>query len=77
MTLERHGWRIEIAGAESAKVWDSRTSGWRPAAIDFDAAELHEVDGVRLPVMPRSQLIDYKRGLGREVDRGDLDQLSG
>ena len=69
------GWQIEAAGAESARVWDARSGEWAPAGIRFDASEMRDVDGVALHVMPRAQLIDYKEGLGREVDIQDVREL--
>jgi hypothetical protein len=76
LKLQRSGWDIEIAGADTARVWDQRTRTWRPAAIRFEAGELHRVEGVSLRVMPLSQLADYKEGLARDVDLRDLSDLS-
>ncbi len=75
MKLLRSGWKIEVAGADSAMVRDNRTASWQPAAIRYEASERHEVAGVPLNVMPQAQLIDYKRGLARDVDEQDLDEL--
>ena len=70
------GWSIEIAGADTARVRDGRVEDWRPAGIRFEASEMIEVEGVLLPIMPVAQLVDYKAGLGREVDRLDLGELA-
>ena len=75
MKLLRSGWQIEVAGADSAMVWDKRTVSWQPAAIEFEASERHDVEGIPLNVMPLAQLIDYKSGLARPVDNEDLDDL--
>jgi hypothetical protein len=48
---------------------------WREARIDFDLSVERSVAGVRVPVMPLEQLIDYKRRLDREVDRLDIAEL--
>ena len=77
MKIRYGGWQIELAGADSARVYDHRTGSWRPAGIRFDAGEERMVAGVALQVMPRAQLIDYKEGLGRDVDRTDLEDLLG
>jgi hypothetical protein len=76
MVLEQAGWRIEIGGAESARVRDSRSGGWVPADIGFHRSVTLEAFGVAIPVMPRSELLAYKRGLDREVDRADLADLT-
>ncbi len=73
--LRWNGWTVEAAAASTAKVWDRRTRAWAPAAIRFEDSDVREVEGVRLPVMQRPQLVDYKAGLGREVDQLDLAAL--
>jgi hypothetical protein len=70
------GWDIEIAEASTARVWDQRRGDWVGARIDFQRSETRDVDGVPIHVMPRAQLMDYKTGLGREVDRLDLQALA-
>jgi len=75
LELRWNGWSVEAAAASTARVWDRRTREWAPAGIRFEDSEVREVEGVRLPVMPKLQLVDYKAGLGREVDRLDLAAL--
>jgi hypothetical protein len=75
LKLERGGFQIEAAAAASAKVWDGRVEAWKPAGIRFDRSEDREIAGVVVPIMPRGQLMDYKGGLGREVDRLDLEEM--
>ena len=43
--------------------------------IDFSRSESSVILGVEVPVMPQAQLVAYKRALGREVDRLDLEEL--
>lgn len=69
------GWEIEIAGSDSALSWDGVEGGWISAGIDFDVGVVREVEGVEIRVMPRDQLFAYKKGLGRGVDRMDLEEL--
>jgi hypothetical protein len=75
MKLRHSGWQIEIAGSDSARVYDHRAEAWRPAGIRFDEGEERLVAGVSIQVMPLGQLMDYKEGLDREVDRLDLHDL--
>lgn len=75
MALVRAGWRIEIAGAESARLRDAESGNWIPAGIDFDRSVPLQVDRVTIPVMPRAELLAYKRRLDREVDRADVAEL--
>jgi hypothetical protein len=75
LELRCRGWQIEIAGADTAKVWNQTWEEWRPAGIDFSASVLRSFEGSTIPVMPLGQLADYKRGLGRAVDLQDLAEL--
>jgi PhzF family phenazine biosynthesis protein len=75
LKLMRHGWRIEVAAASGASVWDRRVGGWSPAGIRFSESRQRVVAGVAVPVMALDQLIDYKAGLGRDVDRLDVEAL--
>ncbi len=69
-------WQRELAAAETARFYDRERQVWIDADIDFRAAEVCELYGVTIPVMPKIRLIDYKRRLGREVDLIDIEQMS-
>lgn len=75
MSLVRDGWTIEIAASDSAFVWDGPNGRWVSAGIDFEAGEVLEMEGIQIRVMPKDQLVAYKKGLGRGVDRMDLEEL--
>jgi hypothetical protein len=75
MALEKEEQRIELGGADGARYFDRRAGCWRDVEIDYEAAVRREVLGIEVPVMPRDQLIAYKRALDREVDREDLQEL--
>lgn len=73
--LDRTGVRIELARAEGARYFDRIRGAWVEQGIDFSRSERREVLGVLVPVIPREQLVAYKRALAREVDRVDLEQM--
>lgn len=75
LALEWGGWKIEIAAAEEAKVWNRKAERWESAAIQFEEGKIVAMAGIELAVMPKDTLMRYKEGLGREVDRLDLDAL--
>jgi hypothetical protein len=70
------GQPIEFGDATAAYFFDRAAQAWVRQEIDFGASVWHEVLGVRVPVMPLSELIAYKRRLAREVDYLDLAELS-
>lgn len=75
MEVRYAGEEIEIADAARTRLRSDPGDAWQPAGVDFGASVAGDAFGVTIPVMPRDQLIDYKRRLGREVDRLDLADL--
>lgn len=76
MRLEYGGQPIEIAVGDDAKYRDSRLGEWHDAAVDYAASERLNVLGVSVPVIPRYQLLSYKRRLDRTVDRADVEEIT-
>jgi hypothetical protein len=68
---------IEVADANTASYRDVDNGAWRPASIDFDASTVVHINGVEVSVMPKSQLITYKRSIDRPEDREDVRQMEG
>ena len=76
MKLEYDGRPIELGGADGARYFDRRAGVWREAGIRFDASLDIEIFGIRVPVMPLEQLVEYKRRLDRDVDRQDIAEIA-
>jgi hypothetical protein len=74
--VEKHGVQIEIAEAEGARYFSPGSGEWLDQNIEFHASEKRVVLGVEVQVMPRAQLIAYKRALNRSVDRLDLEEIA-
>jgi len=77
LVLERAGCRIELGGAESARIRERADGRFVPAGVDLGRAVERKPFGVRLPVMPVDELVAYKRRLRRDVDLFDLGDLEG
>lgn len=76
MTLEYKGQLIDICGAFQVRIVDHITKRWVYAKTTFKNDEQKELFGIKVPVMNRSELLDYKRKLGREVDLQDIKALT-
>jgi hypothetical protein len=76
MRLEYLGQLIEIGVADDAKCRDTRNGLWHDAAVDFAASAQLTILGIDVPVIPREQLLTYKRRLDRAVDRSDIGELT-
>ena len=75
MVLEYMGQRIELSGAESQMVFDKDKKQWIHMGIGLKSV-LKEVFGIKVPVIPRSELIGYKSMIRREVDLIDIKNIS-
>lgn len=75
MEIRYAGEEIEIADAARTRYRGGPHEPWSPADVDFEASVQREVFGETVPVMPREQLVGYKRRLDRAVDRRDLEEL--
>lgn len=73
--LSYAGQPIEFGDSTDAYFFDRSTGTWIRHEIDFERSIWCEVLGVRVPVIPRAELIAYKRQLDRDVDRLDLDEI--
>lgn len=78
MALEYAGQRIELGAAEGVRIRRSTEDPWTPKDVDLGSAVPMETGlGVVMPVMPRADLVAYKRLLDRDVDREDVAAISG
>ena len=73
--LEKNGVQIELGKAEGARYYDRLHRRWMAQDVDFSCSEPRIVLGLEVPVMPRNQLVSYKRALDREVDRLDVEAI--
>jgi hypothetical protein len=73
--LKYNGQKIEIAVSPGARFFDKKKSEWVDQTIDFSKSQIGEFEKIQIPVMPRDELVAYKRLLGREVDRADIDEI--
>ena len=69
------GQKIEIAVSPGARFLNKRQNEWVDQTIDFTSSEIRKYEDIELPVMPRNELVVYKRLLDREVDRADIREM--
>jgi hypothetical protein len=66
---------IEIGNSDNTKRFDHENNVWVSEKIDYSKSEKKEFLGIKIKVMPKKQLIEYKRKLNREVDVIDIQQM--
>ena len=72
MTLDHKSQEIDISGGYGLRICDAKTGRWYSCPTDFSRYEEHEVFGVRVPVIPREDLIKYKKMLVGEHQDIDI-----
>lgn len=75
MTLNYQGQEIDICGAYRTKIYNKLCGTWDKIITDFSKVTYIEFEGLKLPVIPRDELIAYKKILARPVDWLDLAYL--
>ena len=76
LKLDYLGQRVEFGDSSSRPGFFNRREGrWQVQHIDYSRGQLMDVFGVEVPVMPRDELIRYKRDLGRDVDLRDVQEM--
>lgn len=76
MQLDYAGQPIELGGADDVRIAAAVDGQWVAQQINLRSAVRMETGlGIAMPVMPRDDLIAYKRLLDRAVDRHDVTAL--
>jgi hypothetical protein len=70
------GQKIELGGIEGARYYDRVNGCWRLQVIDFSRSAWVELFGMKVPIMPKEELIAYKSRLNRDVDQQDLAEIA-
>lgn len=75
ITLNHHGQEIDLSGAYHTKIFNPSSGRWHELCTDFSKSIQMELYGVKVPVIPREDLIAYKKILARPVDIADVDEI--
>ena len=76
ITLTYMGQDIDIAGAYEKKNFDKNKKIWVNVPSDLSKSVYIDVYGLKVPVILKDQLIDYKKIIARDVDLIDVEFLS-
>lgn len=75
MKLEIEGQVVEVGDGSDVRVRGGAEDPWIDVSVDFNRVERRRIFGLEVPVIPKADLLAYKRLLGREVDLRDLADL--
>lgn len=72
ITLNYNGQEIDIGGAFGAKIFNNETMCWVAVPAKLEAAQIHMVYGMKIPVVCPQDLITYKKLLSGEHQKVDI-----
>lgn len=75
MTLRFKNQDIDI-GSGDVKIRPNKEGQWVSNITDFSKSEQGEIFDMTVPIIPKEELIKYKKVLSREVDLEDIKALS-
>lgn len=77
MRINFEGQQIEFGDADRTHYFDTATQKWIKEKIDFSSSIIKSIGDIEVPVMPKHQLIEYKKRLNRKVDQLDIKEIQG
>lgn len=66
------GVKVEVGNADGAQIFDADNETWVPLNIDFSRYATVQLLGLKLPLMLKDDLVQYKTALSRPVDIEDI-----
>ena len=75
VTLNHHGFPIDLGGAYDTRIFDKLKKRWRILSVDLELAQWVTIEGIRVPVAPLEHLLEYKIILDRIEDRIDVMEI--
>jgi hypothetical protein len=76
ITLNYKGQEIDLAGIDEAQIYNQLSEKWEKLPVDFSTNVELRINGLSVPLIPKEELVAYKKKLRREVDLEDIRQLS-
>lgn len=76
MTLHYAGLEIDLSGISDVRIFDEKINSWVVLSGSLSLAVVENVLGLRLPVIPKDQLISYKKILSRPEDLIDINEIT-
>ena len=67
--IDYKGQIIELGGADKTKIFDKQKNKWVDFKVDFSKSVIKNILGLNLPIIPKQNLINYKKMLNRKVDK--------
>lgn len=69
------GVKVEVGNAQGAQIFDAAHQAWVPLPVDFSRTQTVRLLGLKLPLMLKEDLIEYKSLLSRPVDLDDIQAM--
>lgn len=69
VTLDYYGQEIDISGIRNAKIFNKLTKNWEALSPDLDNTQELQLFGIKVPVISKQELIDYKNKIDYEEEK--------
>jgi hypothetical protein len=75
LTLRYKGQEIDLAGADSTRLFDRQEKKWSFDKADLKRSTKKSLYGMRVPIIRKQELLRYKKSIARAVDKEDVRAL--
>lgn len=75
LTLNYAGRNIDLGDSDDCKIFDKKKNQWVKCESNYAKSKNMEIFGIKVPVIAKEDLIEYKEILGRSDDLEDLKYL--
>ena len=76
MRLRYKGQKIDFSGSKTEKLYNPNKRRWEKSRINLKNAEKKKIYNLIIPVIPKKELIEYKKQLARKIDKEDIAEIS-
>ena len=76
LTVRYRGQDIDLAGVRTVRIFDAHRHRWRKNPARLSTSTRKRLYGLTVPVVTKSDLLEYKKSLNRRVDRLDVGQIN-
>jgi hypothetical protein len=75
LTLKYNDQLIDLNGALHTKIFNKSKQEWQACHVDFSKSEIKKCFDLDVPVIPKDELLSYKKIIARAVDLIDIEQI--
>ena len=75
ISINYKGQDVDLIGSDSQRIFNKNNNKWEAFKIDLNKSHHNIIFGLKVPVIPKKELISYKSKIKRDVDLKDVSFL--